>query len=266
VQKIDLFSGDCLSVMPKLAEHSIDLVFCDLPYGTTDSSWDVVIPFEKLWPELKRLLKPNGVCLFTASQPFTSLLVCSNLDWYESEWIFEKNAGSNFGNVKQQPMKEHESVLVFAEDPNPLPYMTIDHETIQVFSPSRHTYNPIMQERAETGKARVKTPVTYNTKTGVYCGGLDNKVTVTRPDLRVPRSVQKWNRERGLHPNQKPLEMAKYFIQTYSNEGDTILDPTMGCGTFILAAKQLNRSGIGIELDEKYFQTAKERIENDTTG
>lgn len=260
MQKIDLYRGECLEVMKTLPDKSVDLVFADLPYGTTDSRWDVIIPFDKLWTEFKRLVKPKGALLFTASQPFTSLLVCSNLDWYECEWIFQKNAGSNFGNTKQQPMKEHESVLVFSDDPNPLPYMTMDHETIQVFSPSKHTYNPIMEERAETGKARVKTPVKYNTKTEVYCGGLDNEVTVMRPDLRVPRSVQKWNRERGLHPNQKPLEMAKYFIQTYSNEGDTVLDPTMGCGTFILAAKELNRSGIGIELDEKYFLTAKERI------
>ena len=242
MKNIDLYLGDCLDILPKLSDSSIHLIFCDLPYQITDSVWDSLIPFDFLWAQFKRLIIPTGVIIFTASQPFTSMVVMSNIVWFRHEYIFVKNAGSNFGCLKYAPFKEHESVLVF--------------------SPGKYTYNPIMEERATSGKSRVKTPVKYNTKTEVYCGGLNNEITVKRPELRVPSSVQKWNRERGLHPNQKPLDMARYFIQTYSNEGDVVLDPTMGCGTFILAAKQLNRSGIGIELDEKYFLTAKERIEN----
>lgn len=256
--KIDLLLGDCLELMEDIPAQSIDMVFADLPYGTTQSKWDVIIPFDKLWSAFERIGKPKAVYVFTTSQPFTSLLVASKIDWFESEWVWEKNAGSNFGNLDQHPMKEHEMVQVFTPDPNPLPYITVDHETIQVFSPSTHTFNPIMEERAKSGKARVKTPVKYDTKTEVF--GKFGTQTVIRPDLRVPRSVQKWNRERGLHPNQKPLDLCKYFIQTYSNEGDTVLDPCMGSGTAMLACKELNRRGIGMELDEKFFITSKERL------
>jgi len=240
-EDIQLIQGDCMEVMPSLPSNSIDLVLVDLPYGITDCTWELKFDIEKLWIHYKRLLKPKGAVLFTASQPFTSALVMSNLKWFKVEWVWEKNAGSNFGCVKWQPMKEHESVLVFA--------------------PGKATYNPIMEERAASGLARVKTVVNYDTNPDVYHGGLNNKISSNRPDLRYPRSIQKCNRERGLHPTQKPVKLMEYFIKTYSNVGETVLDNTMGSGTTGVAAVQLGRKFIGIELDEKYFNIAKNRIE-----
>jgi len=236
-----LFHGDCLEIMPSLAAQSIDLIFADLPYGTTQCSWDVILPFDKLWVQFERLIKPHGSIIFTASQPFTSLVVQSKIDWFQVEWIWAKNAGSNFGNLDFQPMKEHESVLVFA--------------------PHTPLYHPIFQERTNSGKARVKTPIKYQTQTPVY--GKYKPIVVKRPELRYPSSIQKFNRERGLHPTQKPVALLEYLIKTYSDEGATVLDPVMGSGTTLVACQHLNRFGVGIELQEEYFKTAQKRIQED---
>lgn len=180
--------------------------------------------------------------MLTASQPFSSQVVMSNPAWFKVEWIWQKNAGSNFGTVKWQPMKEHESVLVFAA--------------------KTPTYNPIMQERAESGKARVKTVVNYSSKAEVYqAGNLSNEVSSKRPDLRYPSSVQKFNRERGLHPTQKPVALMEYLIRTYSNDGETVLDNCMGSGTTGIACLRSGRKFIGIEMDQKHFDVARNRIE-----
>ena len=239
-EQIDLRLGDCLEVMQTIADKSVDLILCDLPYGTTACKWDSVIPFEPLWAQYRRIAKPNAATVLTASQPFTSALVMSNPDWFKVEWVWRKNAGSNFGTVKFQPMKEHESVLVFGN--------------------GRITYNPIMQERAESGKSRVKTPVKYATKTDVYSGGLHNELVSNRPDLRYPSSVQNFNRERGYHPTQKPVALMEYLIRTYTNEGDTVLDNCMGSGTCGVAAARTGRKFIGIERDPGYFAIATNRI------
>lgn len=235
---LDLRLGDCRQIMPTLPEKSFDLVFADLPYGTTRAKWDSVIPFNDLWPEFERLIKPNGCVVFTASQPFTSFVVTSKVEWFRCEWIWKKNAGSNFGSVRFQPMKEHESVLVF--------------------SPQTSYYSPIMQERAESGKARVKTPVKYETETEVY--GTFKSLTVKRPDLRFPSSVQTFNRERGLHPTQKPVALLEYLIKTYTPKGGKVLDPVMGSGTTLVACHNAGRDGVGIEIDSTYFRTSQERI------
>lgn len=239
---INLMHGDCLELMKDIPDGCVDLVLTDPPYGTTECKWDTVIPFEPMWIELKRVIKSNGAIIFTASQPFTSALIMSNVDMFKYEWIWQKNAGSNFGTVKYQPMKEHENILVFCK--------------------GKSNYFPIMQERAESGKSRVKTPVKYNTKTEVYGASLNKEINSIRPDLRYPSSIQKINRERGLHPTQKPVALMEYLIKTYTNEGDTVLDFTMGSGTTGVACKNLNRSFIGIEKDDKYFEIAKDRIEN----
>lgn len=244
---INLMLGNCLERMNEIPTGSVDLVLCDLPYGTTDCKWDSTIPLDELWRHYNRVLKKGGAVVLTASQPFTSQLVMSNIKHFKVEWIWEKNAGSNFGTLKWVPMKEHESVLVFCD--------------------GTAAYNPIMEERAESGKARVKTVVNYNTKAEVYQNGaLDGKVSSVRPDLRFPRSVQKFNRERGLHPTQKPLGLMEYMVKTYSNEGETVLDNCMGSGTTGVACVNLNRNFIGIELDQKYFDVAKQRIEEYKIG
>ena len=179
----------------------------------------------------------------TASQPFTSILVASNLKMFKYCWVWEKNAGSNFGAVRYQPMKEHEDVVVFGK--------------------GKVNYYPIMQERAEAGKAMIKSGVRSKASNGedVYGGlnqGYDN--SKQDPNMRYPRSIQRFNRERGLHKTQKPVALMEYMIKTYTNEGETVLDFTMGSGTTGVACKNLNRKFIGIELDEEYFKIAQDRI------
>jgi site-specific DNA-methyltransferase (adenine-specific) len=236
-----IYQMDCLEGMKLIPDKSIDMILCDLPYGTTACKWDTPIDLEKLWEQYKRIIKDGGAIVLFGSQPFTSSLVMSNPKWFKCEWIWEKNAGSNFGSVKYQPMKEHENIVVFGS--------------------GKITYNPIMQERAESGKARVKYDVNYNTKTEVYNETLHNEVTSKRPDLRYPRSIQKFNRERGFHPTQKPVALCEYLIKTYSNEGDIVLDNCMGSGTTAVAALKTNRRFIGFETEPEYIQIANKRLE-----
>lgn len=226
--------------MREIPDRSIDLVLTDPPYGTTACKWDTVIPFEPMWEQLKRVTKKNGVIVITASQPFSSALVMSNPEMFKHEWIWEKNRGSNFGNTVREPMKEHEHVTVFA---------------------TKHwTYNKQMQERKGGGKALVGKMVSHHCaekfeSTGAFRG---YKKKLAR--LRVPSSVQKFNCEVGYHPTQKPVALMEYLIKTYTNEGETVLDFTMGSGTTGVACKNLNRNFIGIEKDPEYFKIAKDRI------
>ena len=244
---IKFIHGDCLEEMPKLADKSIDMILCDLPYGTTACKWDTIIPFEPLWKQYKRLIKDNGAIVLTASQPFTSALVMSNPSWFKVEWIWKKNAGSNFATVKYQPMKEHENILIFSNGTT--------------------KYNQQKQQRSESGLARVKSsPMTFNRKKdGVYKDLFVGKITKSKADeLRCPSSVQNFNRERGLHPTQKPVALFEYLIRTYTNEGDTVLDNCAGSGTTGMAAFNTKRNAILIEKDEQYFNAAKERFYRET--
>jgi site-specific DNA-methyltransferase (adenine-specific) len=244
---LKLLHGDCLELMKDIPDKSIDMILCDLPYGTTACKWDTVIPFEPLWEQYKRIIKDNGAIVLTASQPFTSALVMSNPKWFKYEWIWEKNAGSNFASVRFQPMKEHENVLVFCKGTT--------------------TYNQQKQQRIESGFSKQKTPLTFNrqSKDDVYGGLFTNNITKKHIDkLRCPRSIQKFSRERGLHPTQKPVALMEYLIKTYTNENETVLDNCMGSGTTGIACKNINRNFIGIEKDDKYFEIANNRI-NDLT-
>ena len=184
-----LLKGDTLELMATLPDGCVDMILCDLPYGTTACKWDTVIPFEPLWEQYKRLIKKNGAIVLFSSQPFSSLLVTSNLPWFKYQWVWVKNAGSNFATVKYQPMKEHEDILVFAKGAS--------------------KYYPIKQERAESGKAMIRAGVKSKASKGldVYAGankGYDNS---NCGELRCPSSVQRFNRERGLHPTQKPVAL-----------------------------------------------------------
>lgn len=239
---VTLYHGDAIEVLPSLPDGGTDLVLTDLPYGMTDCKWDTELPLETLWAEWKRALKPSGAVALTASQPFSSTLVASNPKAFKTEWIWEKNAGSNFGTVKRQPMKEHESVLVFAW--------------------GKYIYNPQMQERAASGLSRVKSgAVNYSTKAEVYGkGGLTGTASSNRPDLRYPRSIQKFNRERGLHPTQKPVDLMAYIIRTYTNDGSTVLDNCAGSGSTLVAAAAEGRKAVGVELEEKYCEVIANRL------
>ena len=236
---IDLRLGDCLEVMKTIEDNSIDAIITDPPYGTTACKWDSVIPFDLLWEQYNRIIKDNGAVVLFGSQPFTSVLVNSNIKMFKYEWIWEKDGGSNFATVKYMPMKEHENILVFGK--------------------GKIKYNEQRQERIGSRKGKKTTTTDSGRKDSVY-GTQKGGKTFDVPKLRCPRSIQRFNRERGQHPTQKPLDLLEYLVKTYSNENDTILDNTIGSGTTMLACKNLNRNGIGIENDEGYFKIAQQRI------
>ena len=234
-----IYNEDCLQGMKDIPDKSIDMILCDLPYGTTACKWDTIIPFEPLWEQYERVIKDNGAIVLTSSQPFTSELVHSNLKMFKYEWIWEKDAGSNFATVKYQPMKEHEEVLIFGK--------------------GRINYYPIMQERIGSRKGKETTTVDSGRKDSVYGTQIGfGKLKVA--ELRNPRSIQRFNRERGLHPTQKPVALFEYLIKTYTNKKDLVLDNCMGSGTTAIACINTNRNYIGFELDEKYHKIANERI------
>lgn len=245
--KSQVICGDCLQELPKLPDGSVDLILTDLPYGMTSNRWDSVVPLDPLWREFKRVLKENGVVALTASQPFSSMLVMSNLEMFKHEWIWVKNAGSNFANTVREPFKEHESVLIFSR--------------------GKWTYNMQMQERTGAGLVRVKYNVKFECKSSNYRppdnqfeARLENK----RPDLRVPSSWQKFNRETGLHPTQKPVALFEYLIKTYSNPNEVVLDCCAGSGTTAIACINTQREYVCIEKEQKYFDTIKSRISQTT--
>lgn len=240
-----IYNEDCLEGMKRIPDGSVDMVLCDLPYGTTACKWDTVIPFEPLWEQYARIVKQNGAIVLTASQPFTSALVNSKITWFRHEWIWQKAVGSNFATLKYQPMKEHESVLVFgAKAPQ---------------------YYPIMQSRRGSGAERVK----YGhagSKTGEASGsiafaGFTNETYA--PDMRNPSSVQYFNnreKSRGLHPTQKPVALCEYLIKTYTNPGETVLDNCAGSFTTAVACDNTNRNWICIEKEEEYCNIGLTRI------
>ena len=241
----ELYNGDCLEVMDKLIKEGVkvDCILTDPPYGTTACKWDSVIPFDKMWERLNKLIKPNGAIVLFGSQPYTSNLIVSNIKNFKYEWIWHKNKGGNPLNAKKMPMKQHENICVFYK--------------------KAPTYNPQLEERYGSGKDRAK----YKIQGGrfkedrVY-GEVDNIIRNTQySELRNPQTVQFFNVERGLHPTQKPVDLLEYLIKTYTNENELILDFTMGSGSTGVACMNTNRKFIGIELDENYFNIAKQRIE-----
>ena len=224
--------GDCLEVMPNIPDKSIDMILCDLPYGTTACKWDTIIPFEPLWEQYERVTKDNGAIVLTASQPFTTVLINSNIKRFRYSWTWEKEKGTNFLMAKKQPLKVHEDICVFSK--------------------KQTVYNPQMTE----GKPYIRSD---KGDSGEVTGRV-KKVQTKNNGTRYPRSVIQFKRETGLHPTQKPVALFEYLIKTYTNEGDLVLDNCMGSGTTGVACKNLNRNFIGIELDPEYFKIAEKRI------
>ena len=243
-----LYLGDCLDIMPKLPEKSIDAIIADIPYGTTACKWDVIIPFDRMWSNLARIIKPNGAIVLFGSEPFSSLLRTSTwvdakgktrnaLEWYRYDWIWDKVRPSGFQIAKYVPMKRHEIISIFSD----------------------HTpkWYPIKEKRDKQVKGRVSSqsessPIKYN-------DGLVRLYNDKNPQSIIVFSKQ--SDGRYVHPTQKPVALMEYLIKTYTNEGETVLDFTMGSGSTGVAAKNTNRAFIGIEKDEKYFRIAQERIQ-----
>lgn len=242
---IQLYKGDCLEVMDNLIQQGIkvDAVITDPPYGTTACKWDSVIPFEEMWKRLKLLRKDNAPIVLFGSEPFSSYLRLSNIKEYKYDWIYKKRVASNFAQAKYQPLKEHENVIIFY----------------------KHNYYPIKEPRKGHGLQRLKAGYKSNPQAGDFIGNIKtNRVEQNYDELKYPSSVQEFNnrdKERGLHPTQKPVALMEYLIKTYTKEGDVVLDFCMGSGTTGVACKNLNRKFIGIELDDKYFEIAKNRID-----
>ena len=242
--KVELHLGDCLEFMRTMPDKSVDAIITDLPYGTTANSWDEVIPFSPMWEQVERINK--GVFVTTASQPFTSRLVMSNLSGFKYEWIFEKHQGSNFMNAHRQPLKIHENILVF-------------YSKQCLYNPQRRPSNkPIMKSKKQNSPV-----VSENYRTF-------DKIAFYEDDgLRMPISIIKFHdKERFItgngslnrHPTQKPVTLYEYLTRTYTNKGDTVLDITMGSGTTGVACVQTGRNFIGIEIDPTYFAIAEKRI------
>lgn len=236
----DILHGDCLEIMKEINDGSVDMILADLPYGITSNNWDSIIPIESLWYHYWRILKQNGIIALTASQPFASVLVVSQIKNFKHEWIWLKNRGSNFANTVREPMKEHEHVLIFSR--------------------GGWTYNKQMQERLGSGKDRIKYELNHKSNSSNY-RKFDGRENVNLPELRVPSSWQKFNTDTsGLHPTIKPLDLFRYLIRTYTNEDEIILDNVAGSGTTAIAAILEKRRFIAIEKDEKYFKVMSQRI------
>jgi site-specific DNA-methyltransferase (adenine-specific) len=247
-----VFSGDCLELYKNIEPKSIDLICTDLPYGTTSCSWDSVLPLNKLWEMVNYLLKPNGTFITTASQPFTSVLVASNLEMFKYELIWHKSRKTGHVHAKNKPMKEHENILVFSKG-------TTVHATQ---SKNRMIYNP-------QGLIENTTKVNFRPSREIKGSNVvaghrpSHKNTLISEYTNYPTSIKFVNSEHNvnaLHETQKPVELMEYLIKTYSNETMTIFDPCMGSGTTGVACKNLNRFFIGIEKNEAYFKIAEQRI------
>ena len=240
----ELLQGDCLEEMKGIPDGSIDLVLTDPPYGTTACKWDVVIPLEPMWEQLKRVIKPNGAIVMTASQPFTSILGSSNIKMLKYSWQWKKSRATGHLNAKKMPMKNLEDCLVFyRKQPTYNPQGVVECD-IDVWNSKSDSLR---------GKA--------TDATSVVTGGIEHK-EYKQTTTGYPRQIIDTPSEgKTVHPTQKPVALMEYLIKTYTNEGETVLDFTMGSGTTGVACVNTGRDFIGIELDPEYFKIADERIE-----
>jgi len=244
---LTLIHGDCLEEMAKIPSGSVDMVLTDPPYGTTACKWDSIIPLGPMWEQLKRVIKPNGAIVMTASQPFTTTLISSNMKMFKYCWVWDKIRGSNFFAAKFQPLNNTEDVIVFSSGgcnngtKNPAPYFPQGIETCDIVSKNSKSVG------GKIGDAH---------KTAMVRGGEYIQTTTG-----YPNKVIKFIRDKNpVHPTQKPVALMEYLIKTYTNEGETVLDFTMGSGTTGVACKNLGRYFIGIEKDDKYFKIAQDRL------
>ena len=238
---VETYMGDCLKIMPSLPDKSIDMVLCDLPYGTSACHWDTVIPFPPLWEQYKRLIKDNGAIVLFGKNPFTAKLILSNENLYRYELIWEKTRAGNNMQVCKQPRAIHENILVFYK--NQPTYNELKFKVDEKYIDKRESINNSF----------------YNTEH--YQGVMKRKAD---DGLRHPQSILPFNSvwQKGMHPTQKPVDLFRYLIKTYTNEGETVLDNCMGSGTTLIACAIEKRNCIGIEKEEKYYKIAVDRYKN----
>ena len=239
---INLMNGDCLDLMKTIPDGSVDMILTDPPYATTKNKWDSIIPFEPMWEQLKRIIKPKGVIVLFAQTPFDKILGASNIDMLKYEWVWFKNRPTGHLNSKFAPLKSHENILVFTKGSTSFVKNTKNSSA----------YNP--QGLVDCLK------VNKRTKGNGNYDEVNNKMENVALFENYPKSVLSFKVEVGLHPTQKPVALLEYLIKTYTQEGETVLDFTCGSGSTLVAAKNTNRHAIGIELDETYFKIAQDRI------
>jgi site-specific DNA-methyltransferase (adenine-specific) len=235
-----LYHGDCLEIMPTINNHSIHSIVADLPYGTTYCPWDSIIPLDILWRQFERLIIENGAMVFTSNQPFTTILIQSNIKQFKYEWIWDKENASNFANSKKQPLKQHENVVVFSK--GQAPYYPIK-------TPGKPNH--------KQGKSKINSSETRL---------ISERVEDDLSGMKYPKSIlyfPKHSSQCGLHPTQKPVSLMSYLVKTYTQPNEVVLDNTMGSGTTGIACVQTGRKFIGIEKEQKYFDIACERIEKE---
>lgn len=265
--EMTFYCGDCLIEMDKIMDHSVDLILCDLPYGTTDRkgisdkgnnrvlAWDTVIPLDELWKQYKRILKPTGSVVLTADQPFTSQLVISNLEWFKYEWIWKKKKTTGFLHANARPMKETEDIIVFSP---------LGASGGSVKANKNMTYNPqgLIEKKVKKKNNAKRLGKFLHQPEHMGSGNkLLHDTEYEQKYTNYPSEIIEFGLDKNtIHPTQKPVALMEYLIKTYTNEGEVVLDNCMGSGTAGVAAVKCKRNFIGIEMDSKYFKLAEQRI------
>jgi DNA modification methylase len=238
---INLIKGDCLEVMKQIESGSVDAIITDPPYGTTACKWDSVIPFDLMWEQLNRIIKPNGAIVLFGSEPFSSALRMSNIKNYRYDLIWDKIRAAGFLNANRMPLKQHENISLF-------------YKKLPTYNPQKYIDKPYDKTKYNGKDMKENVLGSYVSKSNKNNGD------------RFPKSIlkfsQNWSRQQQIHPTQKPIELMEYLIKTYTNANETVLDFTMGSGSTGVACVNTNRNFIGIEQDDKYFEIAKQRIKS----
>lgn len=242
--------GDCLELMKFIPDNSIDLILCDPPYGTTKNRWDSVIPLDLMWEQFIRITVNRGAIVIFSQMPFTAILGASNIEMLKYEWIWVKRNSTGFLNCKFAPLKSHENILVFSKS---VAGQVKDKERAMYYTPQMMPGKPYKTKRE--GKSISKNYCNSAKLTNTVCDG-----------LRYPKDILEFNSEIGLHPTQKPVDLLRYLIRTYTDEGAVVLDPCMGSGSTVIAAIRENRAYIGFEKDERFFRISDERINKELNG
>lgn len=252
MKDMSLYHGECLAIMDELIAQGVkvDAIITDPPYGTTACKWDSVIPFPEMWERLNKLIKSNGAIVLFGSEPFSSALRMSNINNYKYDWKWNKMQGSGFLNSKKKPLTSYEDIMIFA--------------TTKI---GNHTYNPQIENKEQSkirpiGKRNAQIQSTYGEHNGQLSKDYDNTKSYPKDVINSSSKQKECNSTNRLHPTQKPVALMEYLIKTYTNENETVLDFTMGSGSTGVACVNTNRNFIGIEMDDKYFEIAKDRIEN----